>query len=314
MIDFQYRYSSPRLINLIAEIERGAGNWDRIGQNESIASKDLLLNTQEETLKAIISFETSNIPRERTLKELIKEPAPESLSAAYFNSVHKRVFETENRHRQRNVQFSLTDASGINRALFPATAPYVASNRFNELFPWFEEELKIGTYHPLVVLGCFHVALLQTLPFAQGTHTCALLFMDKVLEKLNYSFVRYEHPFTRFAQTRSKYIIALQQAERSAFDNWSTTSMWLEYFLQTMSEGLQVLLRNFEASTNELKLTAVQQKIMSTIKDHGPSTRELVARETGINLSTVKYNLGVLWRRGHLKRMGGGRTTSYILS
>lgn len=90
-------------------------------------------------------------------------------------------------------------------------------------------------------------------------------------------------------------------------------NIWLETFLDCLLDSSQRLISVGEQRAEGLRLTAVQKQIIGVVRSYGSATRERIATESGINLSTVKYNLSVLATRGHLKREGGGRTTSYRL-
>ena len=89
--------------------------------------------------------------------------------------------------------------------------------------------------------------------------------------------------------------------------------MWLELFLDAILQGASTVYGRTKRESGRLRLTSVQRQIVHVIQSLGPASREQVAAATGINLSTVKYNLGVLSARGVLDRRGGGRTTSYAV-
>ena len=197
--------------------------------------------------------------------------------------------------------------------IFPTVSPFLVEQRLEELLEWARHELEDGQFHPLFVIGTFHLLFLQIHPFPTANHRLALILLWRLLDAHGYSYVRYSHFAPEIASRSKQYFAALRQAEKTAYGNWSTLNIWLEFFLDMLVLASQNLLTLTERTVSSARLSSVQRRIIDVIKSSGSATREKIVTETGINLSTVKYNLSVLASRGHLKRDGGGRSTSYRL-
>lgn len=197
--------------------------------------------------------------------------------------------------------------------VFPTVSAFILEDRLGELTRWTHAELRAGLFHPLLVLGVFYLLFLQTSPFKSDNHRIAQLLLWKLLLHEGYSFVRLAHFSPYFLAHRGRYANSLRRAEKSAYQgNWSSLGIWIEFYLETLCHSAAKALRLCETQLDLSRLSTVQKQILGVVRDHGSATRERIATETGINLSTVKYNLSVLSSKGHLKRQGGGRTTSYL--
>ncbi len=352
MFAFNMRIS-PRLVRQVAAIERFAGRWDRISESPVLASEELSttaiakgsraaflldstspteltlylrhsthnLQTNSQEFATFGDIATTHADIERYIRASI---APFDFSWEGISSLASAI-GVSNSHELRRipVNFSapaeyeahgaLSDRSAHEELVFACVSPFLIDQRLRELISWLQQELTAQTFHPLFLIGTFHLLLLQIHPFPTANHRFSLLVVWHLLCERGFSFVRYTHIAPAFWEKRRQYFQALRQAEKSARADWATVNSWLELFLQSLEESGHKLWVESGAKENRSRLTEVQKLILEVVREHGALTREKIAGETGIHLSTVKYNLGVLSDRGHLKRQGGGRTTNYRL-
>ena len=342
---------SPRLVQQVGAIERFAGVWERLSQSDAVApesmSRDALRagceactrldTTSPAGLSMMIEIESTpsasgfDGPSAGTKKSPLQPLIDAHVVPAEFDlnglqqlytliTSGKLPLETEPPKlelRKSTAYFTATGLANISGAprgddiVFLTVSSFLVEQRLTDLLEWTRHELEEGSFHPLFIVGTFHLLFLQISPFPTANHRLALVLLYRLLDAHGYSFVRYRH-FAPEMEARSKqYFAALRQAEKTACGNWSTLNIWLEFFLDTLIQASNALLDFSERTVNTSRLTGVQRKIMDVVKTNGSATRERIVTETGINLSTVKYNLSVLASRGHLKRDGGGRTTSY---
>jgi len=345
MLKFEMR-TSPRLVQQVGIIERFSGMWERLSQSEIMASESAqelaLLRGAEACLRLdssspaglskFIEVQASipnggdgaDEPLANPMHALIQahtQPADFNLSGIcelWALIAKGRVFEESEPLsmlvRKTGVYLTAPEIGlrGDER-VFPAVSPFLIEQRLAELLEWTEHELGEGVFHPLFIIGTFHLLFLQIMPFPTANHRLALVLLWRLLEQHGYGFVRYSHFAPEIEQRSKQYFSALRQAEKTAYGNWATLNMWLEFFLDALVLASQNLLEKSQRDEHAARLTNVQRKIIDVIKSSGSATREKIVTETGINLSTVKYNLSILASRGHLKRDGGGRSTSYRL-
>ena len=200
-----------------------------------------------------------------------------------------------------------------NEVVFQTVPAFVIEQRLDDLLEWTAQELHTGRHHPLVIGGVFFLLFLQISPYDRANHRLAIVLLWHFLLSTGYTFVRFNHFATQFQSNSEQYVIALRQAEKTSYGNWSTLNSWLEFFLQALCVGCQELESVSELTVRQSRLSSIQRDIIEVIRSNGTATRERIVKDTGINISTVKYNLAVLSARGHLKREGGGRSTSYRL-
>ena len=200
---------------------------------------------------------------------------------------------------------------GDDELIFPTVSPFLVDQRISELIEWAQNEFQTGSYHPLLIAPVFHLLLLQIHPFPRANHRISLAVLWHLMNDHGFPFVRFQHLSPVFRDRSKAYFSALKQAEKTAGTNWATINTWLEFFFDSTLEVTRNLRELSESLLDEARLSEVQRKILDVVRARGTASRELIAQETGIVISTLKYNLTVLSERGHLKRDGGGRATHY---
>lgn len=338
MFEFSLR-TSPQLVRQIASIERCAGRWERIAESEAVASPQLMERSIARGSIAAFALDQSTPPTLAAALSSPELPLHEPVIANYIaahtwnvrvtlealeqlflqittgeSTVSVEAPQTKSLLRSQPVQFMAPEEIGFpERVAFPTLQPFLVKQRTEELTSWINLELERGTFHPLIIIGTFHLLFLQIHPFAAANHRLSLLLTWHLLQQQGFEFVQYNHFAPYCAEKRRDYFSALRQAEKTARGNWSTLTIWLEFFSGALQQAAERLLAFGDRRISTERLTSVQKRILEVIKSHGPVSRERIVSHTGLNLSTIKYNLGVLSERGHLRRHGGGRTTSYRL-
>lgn len=337
---------SLKVVQQIASIERFAGRWERLSQSGAVANDALADHALAEGARAAISLDPTSpisllaqVEVERELgdrHEAVHRLAPgnaqktplnflieafseqEELSVEsilrLFTRVTEGVLSSDERKFRNTPLLFVTPGMGPqadNEVVFPVVSPFLVEQRLQDLIEWTNRELEEGAVHPLLVIGTFHLLFLQVHPLPTANHRIALLITSQLLDEHGYDFVRYSSFIPVIAQRTKQYFAALRQAEKTAGSTWSTLNIWLEFFLDTLIHASDELTVESERLVTSSSLTSVQRRIIDVVKTIGSVTRERIINETGINISTVKYNLAVLATKGHLKREGGGRTTSY---
>lgn len=202
-------------------------------------------------------------------------------------------------------------SAAAEEMVFPTISPFLVRGKLLDLIEWTQVELKRTTFHPLLVIAIFHLMFLQLSPFPSGNVRLSLLIAWKLLDQNGFTFVRHCHFATELHAKSVQYANTLRQAERTANTTWASVNIWIEFFLDALKTSSDQLASATHSKERGLEVTHVQRRIMDVIRRTGRASRELIVTETGINLSTVKYNLTLLATRGHLAREGGGRATAY---
>ena len=331
MLAFQLRPSS-RMLNQVARIERLCGQWDRLSESSALASEELEKTSILRASESILALDSTTPPNaEGSILALVHahdEPTHVDLTGIeriydilchpnFSATVPRQPVDAGMHHKLRTSNINFTSPSAeilADEIVFGAVPGFLVEKRLAELLNWLEGELESRVHHPLVTIGTFHLAFLQISPFPTANHRIALVLMWKLLSEEGYHFVRHNHLAPFFARRLKSYFYALKQAEKTAGSSWSSLNVWLEFFFENLSLAIEELIARAMHQTEEHQLTTVQRRILDLVKSTGPITRDSIARQTGINVSTIKYNLSVLAERGHLQRHGGGRSTNYTLN
>ncbi len=309
---------TPRLVRQIAALERSCGYLDRISEVPTVCAPASDAGYVRAISAAFLlegSAFSEQLLRTNPLLEAYSEGhrAELVLSREGLDSLYLRVSrEATVRHRTSPFLFTApAREEQSEEILFQTISPFLVEKRLGELLSWLTHELATGTYHPVIVIGVFHLLFLQIHPYATANHRYSLLLVWQLLRLANYSFVERSHFLPYFINRERAYYSALRQAEKTANSTWATINIWLEFFAESLNLAVEELLSAQQQSEETNRLTSVQKRILSVVQASGAATREKIARDTGINISTVKYNLAVLSERGQLKREGGGRGTTY---
>jgi Fic family protein len=330
---------SNRLVQLIARIERLAGNWDHASLNNVLLNNEIQAEAVQKNTLAILCLDHSSpAPLTHPVISYFKSKSPLDLKLNSFVSDEnldeinscRKALESDLQLSEEGIEelFCLItnkskglsdfyrNSSGAfysheNQRIFTTVSPFLVPRRYKELIEWLTEELYSGETHPLIVIGIFHLLFLQLHPFTTANHRLALTLNWHLLKDNGYDFLCHSDFWVSLLEQSSLYYSTIRHAERSTFGDWSTTHIWLEFLLKTILESALETASLHTRQRNEALLSETQKTILDTIRNHGTLSREKVVAETGINLSTVKYNLSLLAQKGHLIREGGGRSTSY---
>ncbi len=331
---------SNRLVQLIARIERYAGSWEHIASNSQIFSEESKREAVQKNALAMLCLDQSSpAPLTHPVLSYFKSTSPLDLSLHSFVSAEhmkeidscKKALTQELELSEEGVEKLFTTIVNVekiqhsehfrnnstafysheNQRIFTTVSPFLVPRRYRELLEWVSEELYAEETHPLLVIGIFHLLFLQLHPFPTANHRVALSISWHLLKDRGYEFICASNLWVQLLKQSSLYYSTIRHAERSTFGDWSTTHVWLEFLFKTILESALETTSLHNKQFSEALLSETQRKILETVRTHGVLNRERVVTETGINLSTVKYNLSLLAQRGHLVREGGGRSTSY---
>lgn len=336
---------SHRILNYIAQLERLTGILQR-GNNSSRFGEKTDANIQTEALSALCLDHTTPAPLTHPLLTFFTSNTNSGFnSSSIISKDHLEIIQrtknafltdfelseegllklnqllvgkTKNSSDTQSLDdclrtYQLSFLNHENKRLFTTVSPFLVKRRLRELVEWACEELSYGEMSPILTIGTFHLLLLQIHPFKDGNHRTALIATWSLLRDCGYNFVEHGHFIKAFLDNSEGYHNSLKHAERTIFSDWSGTPLWIEFFVRTLLKCAEDAVSIEERYTNQAVLTNTQKQILEVIQKHGAVTREKVVTETGINLSTVKYNLSLLKERGHLRREGGGRSTFYTI-
>lgn len=316
---------SLRTIRYIAEIERLAGRWEHLASSKNDTSNKNIRNAITLGCNAGLFLDTSTVTSQVTsqrksdeneaLKNFIRaHQKPFTLNIQNLLQLNALIsqneqFEKSSLFRQKPENFSVPG----DERLFDSLAAFLIENKLEELVKKTQAELNSGPVHPLYTIGIFYISFLQIQPFATANHRTVIALTWHLLINNGFEFLAFSHFAVSLKDKRNQYFNALRQAERTVNGNWSTINIWLEFFLEILILSKDKMANTREQIVAEYRMTDVQKKMFQVIQNEGSLCRSKIVSLTGINVSTIKYNLGVLTKKGLLKQTGGGRSTSYTV-
>ena len=328
---FEFRPNS-RIVNQIALLERRCGRWDNFLESGPLDSSSLLAGcraafmmdtSSPSELSIYFGKSTSTVFRINEKPDVFTRYVNAHAEVLHFDRLTvESLYDTieasdTNQTRYRNSATYFLAPSfgeGENEIVFPTVSSFLLEHRLEELVNWTKRELALMRFHPLVVIAGFHLLFLQIHPFRTANHRLAFLLSWQLLFQHGFRFVANTHFAPQIVNRREEYFKSLRQAEKTAYGNWSTLNVWLEFFLDILLETSKNVIDTLEQKNSEnFALSKTQRRILETVRSRGTITKEQIVSETGITSSSVKYNLGILTSKGQLKRLGNGKATSYSL-
>lgn len=308
---------SNKIALLLSQIERESGRlelaFDKLSQFDFI--EKIRVKNIESSLLLDADFTADK--RELFLSEfkLISELSSQEIisgnSGRYSSLFFGQIISHANFREIKTGLYGGEDYGILGGLVFETLAPYLIKNRFLEISDWLNQHLLSSQIHPLLVIPCFQLLLLQCSPYRSFNQALSQLFLLILLKENNYQELASSRLTSLIYEDRENYLRTLRQAEKTAGTDWSTLNIYLEFFLEKALNALLELGAELAIRNESAHLTSLQKQIVKVIKEHGALNREAISEELSINPSTIKYNLGVLFEKGQLARKGGGRSTTY---
>jgi Fic family protein len=339
---------SPKMLNLIAEIDEFKGAWRALG---NLAPETLLRLQKVATIESIASstrIEGSKLS-DRQVEQLLQNLSVQRFSTrdeqevAGYAELMATIFQhfpdiplTENFIQQMHgilLKFSdkdqwhkgaykqlpnhvvATDADGQQIGIvFETASPLETPAKMQELVAWTQEALNEGHLHPLLVIGVFILCFLAIHPFQDGNGRLSRALTTFLLMKAGYRYVPYSSLEAIIEQEKQAYYLSLRQTQTSlklAETNWLP---WLIFFLKSLKRQKDNL--EIKVSREQILLTQMPelaQQILELVQSRGRVTIGELEQLTNANRNTIRKNLEKLVQNKHLQQNGVGKGTWYSL-
>ena len=308
---------SPKILDKTTAAIRLDGLWHKISQKQFIRknfSGEEAINNEIKSLLNLMSLPGDN-------KEQIKinESYKNALDLDFkFNENYiLQVAQTliQSKGLRKNKKDFITSTSPeLNCFAFKTVSPFLIEKRLSELINWTRESVNQKNTHPLIAIAVFYLLFLQTSPFNTKNQIICSIITRNLLAATNHSFIHYTSIIPCFKNNLETYTSSLKEAEKTAYTTWSSLNVWITFFLNSIIHSTEKLIAEAKKIEKNSKLSNTQEKIFDAIDQNGIVGRNKIAKLTGINIATIKYNLQILTRDGYLIREGAGRGTKYKTS
>lgn len=348
MIRIETLTITPKLLNLIAEVDEFKGAWQALGTLaperlqalkhvatiESIASSTRIEGSQLSDQEVRHLLSNLDVRRFNTRDEqevagyadvmemLFASWNDIPFSENHIKQLHRDLLqysEKDHRHRGEYKRFANNvaafDAEGQQiGVVFKTATPFDTPQLMRELITWTNETLSSRELHPLIVVGVFVVVFLEIHPFQDGNGRLSRVLTTLLLLRAGYSYVPYSSLESVIEQSKEGYYLALRQTQgtiRTTSPDWQP---WLAFFMKALQQQMNRLKIKVEREKLLLgKLPVLSLEILDVLKERGRLTLGEAVILTEANRNTLKLHFKGLVEQKLIELEGKGRGAFYRL-
>ncbi len=338
---------TPRIINLIAEIEEFKGYWKGlasispetlstlriIATIESIGSSTRIeggrLNDSEVSsllkgldMRSFRSRDEQEVAGYAKAMEQIQESYNEiDLTENNIKYLHQILLQFSNKdswhlgnYKKHPNHVAAFDSSGNQiEIIFETATPMQTPMLMESLVGLTQKRLRDEDIHPLLTIADFVVRFLAIHPFQDGNGRLARVLTNLMLLSTGYDFILYTSHERVVEANKDQYYLALREAQKSLPADESFSISWIVFFLEMLKKQKDHLSEKIKREMDARKLPALSEKIIHLAREHGRITVSFISKTLQVNRNTVKKHIQQLAKNGRLVQRGKGRGVYYSL-
>ena len=203
------------------------------------------------------------------------------------------------------------DGSGNSFVRFNPVSAFETPQAMDKMIKSYNESQKQEFINPLITTSLFVLDFLCIHPFRDGNGRMSRLLFLLLLYKAGYIGGKYISLEKIIEATKETYYEALYESSKNWHDETNIDLPFVEYSLGVIISLYQELSTRVDLITNS-GITK-QMRIKLILEEHlGEITkRELMEMNPDISETTIEDALSNLVKKGIIKKIGGGRYTSY---
>ena len=336
---------TPRLLNLIAELDEFKGRWEMLGR---LAPDKLGSLRRVATIESVGSStriegaKLSDLQVEALLANLeihsFRSRDEEEVAgyAEAMNTVHdswEHISLTENHIKQlhgitlkystkdeahrgkykkfpNNVEAFAADGTSLG-VVFETAPPFDTPRLMAELVDGTASALREHELHPLLVIGAFVVHFLAIHPFQDGNGRLSRIVTMLLLLRSGYRYVPYSSLERIVEENKDGYYRALRASQKQIRGSMENLDEWLGFFLTTLKRQKDTLLAKIEREQLLERLHPLAEKMLVIARERSRITIADAVTLLAANRNTVKLHLRQLVQQGYLRQHGTGKATWY---
>jgi len=215
----------------------------------------------------------------------------------------------------RQTQNVIRDSQSNEIVYMPPEAKDV-NKMMSKLFLWVKEAL-LNNESPLIVAALFHYYFVTIHPFMDGNGRGGRLITNFILDKQGFNISRYASLEKVHEQNKMDYYRNLRNHQALVFydipDNINLIG-WLKYWLLSLMKAYDEAIKRLNSNISQENLDQRLKKAYSLFVKH----KKLKASEYEILASMGRTqavsDLNKLISNGLIKKVGGGRSSTYIVA
>lgn len=241
------------------------------------------------------------------------------LRESVITSLHKELLKYANKDEQHRGEYKkkentvgVLDAQGkVAKIMFETTPAFLTAKEMQELVEWTSEAFEKGHFHPLLIIANFIVEFLKIHPFEDGNGRLSRVLTNLLLLRSGYQFVQYVSHEQIVERRKDEYYLALRKSQETFKTEHDTIIPWLNFFLSVIKEQATKALVYLQEEKFEDTLSPKQLEVWKYLVKDGEASPGKIAKDTGVEITTVRKTLGQLVKAGKVKRTGRGPGTRY---
>lgn len=334
-----------QVLNLIAELDEFKGRWEALGKLapeklsllrkaatiESVGSSTRIegVKLSDHEVEALLANLEVHSFKSRDEEEVVgyakaMNTVFESFEFIPFSENHLKQLHgmllmysaKDGHHRGEYKKFSNNveafDADGKSLGvIFETASPFDTPRLITELVEWAAKALGAGDLHPILVTAAFVVHFLAIHPFQDGNGRLSRILTILLLLKSGYSYVPYSSLERVVEENKEAYYRALRTSQQRIRTSEENLDEWVRFFLRTLKQQKDILLRKVEREQRLEKLPPVAERLLVLVKERGRLTIAEAVTLLDVNRNTVKAHLRKLVQEKYLIQHGTGKATWY---
>lgn len=263
------------------------------------------------------------IVNNRDALEYIRAQSSKPFSHKMIYELHKIL--VRNTHKERPITIGayrkgpMYVVDGQGQVVYEGPPASEVVPMMDSYIQWVNKAAEI---HPLIKAALVHLYFVHVHPFDDGNGRSARALSNLYLMKQDYQFINFLAPSDYFDHHRGEYYRAIQNAE--AHD--SDATFFILYYLKALAEQLKDVrdeiqeekkvkdIRDLLSQKIRAKLDKKQAKALQWLLEHPEAmTTKRYCKLGQCSDETARKDFNRLLEAGLIEKIGGGRTTGYIL-
>jgi Fic family protein len=229
-----------------------------------------------------------------------------------------RHVDKDERHRgeykKLNNDVTATYENGRTEVIFQTATPFDTPRLMSALVERTNAALADTTLSPLFAIARFVVEFLAIHPFQDGNGRLSRALTTLLLLRAGFEYVPYASLERVIEENKVRYYAALRESQLAMRDNPARFGAWLLFFLAALRTQKGILEAKLDVERSILQLSAVQERIVASVRARGRATSTQLQKELRLVGRTVRYHLDLLVRRGLLAAHGQKRGRFYAVA